>query len=119
MTFDQLNEVIAKNMISNSEIKSFESCSLDIEYYGDDAMKFSGGYTCDDKSFKSFKSFKFRKFDDNIMEVVDELHKVTTENPDNNWNRAKFTLFPDGEFSIDFKWDQDLADEIERLSNED
>ncbi|EPF2929534.1 immunity protein YezG family protein [Vibrio navarrensis] len=50
--------------------------------------------------------------------MFEELHKITTENPNNKWNRAIFTLEPSGSFNIDFEWDQALADEIERLNNE-
>ncbi|EHH0682866.1 hypothetical protein ACCH70_002531 [Vibrio vulnificus] len=46
------------------------------------------------------------------------LHEITTVNPDNNWNRAIFTLESTGDFNIDLVWDQALADEIESLNNE-
>ena len=55
----------------------------------------------------------------NLFKEFEKLYKVTTQNPKNNWNRAKFTLEPDGNFDIEFEWDQDLADEIERLNKED
>ncbi len=57
--------------------------------------------------------------DFNTYEKFEELHSITTENPKNKWNRARFTLEPDGNFDIEFEWDQGLADEIERLSKED
>ncbi|ODB43555.1 hypothetical protein BB427_23150 [Pseudoalteromonas sp. BMB] len=56
-----------------------------------------------DSGFQLFMKFK-------------ELYRVTTENPENKWNKAKFILNQSGEFNIDFEWDQDLADEIKRLS---
>lgn len=35
-----------------------------------------------------------------------------------NWNRTAFALYPEGNFGIDFKYDEELAVEIERLENE-
>lgn len=48
--------------------------------------------------------------------AFERLHKITTQGGVNKWNRAKFTLFPTGKFSIDFEWDQNIADEIEANS---
>lgn len=41
-----------------------------------------------------------------------KLHEITTKNNSNQWNRAVFTLYPDGNFDIDFNWDQKLADDV-------
>jgi hypothetical protein len=48
--------------------------------------------------------------------VIHELHKITTEGGNNRWNRAVFKLLPDGKFDMEFIWDQELHDEIERLN---
>ncbi len=55
-----------------------------------------------DVSYETFKAFE-------------KLHEITTSG-ENDWNRAKFTLYPTGKFSIDFEWDQGLADEVEANS---
>ena len=47
-----------------------------------------------------------------------DLHAITTEGGANKWNRAVYTLTPDGKFDMEFIWDQALQDEIERLSKE-
>ena len=47
-----------------------------------------------------------------------ELHSITTEGGSNKWNRAIYTLMPDGKFDMEFIGDQELQDEIERLSKE-
>lgn len=49
-----------------------------------------------------------------LFEAFESLHKITTEGGENDWNRAKFTLHPTGKFDIEFKWDQELADNIRR-----
>ncbi|MBF89689.1 MAG: hypothetical protein CMG75_08565 [Candidatus Marinimicrobia bacterium] len=51
-----------------------------------------------------------------LFEAFENLHKITTEGGENNWNRAKFTLHPTGKFNVEFEWDQVLADEIESYS---
>lgn len=66
------------------------------------------------------------QYSDNTIEDLDSgfqlfmkfkaLYRITTENSENNWNKAKFTINQSGEFNIDFEWDQAQADEIERLS---
>lgn len=40
-----------------------------------------------------------------------ELHEITTEGGNNRWNRAVFTLTPNGVFDMEFIWDQDLHNE--------
>ncbi|WP_395343524.1 immunity protein YezG family protein [Ningiella sp. W23] len=116
MNIDEIYKEISLSMLDNVVCSKWKRAFLDIEYYGSDALELGGGY---DSPEGLFTSFKFRNFSRKIVQNFHDLHQITTENPKNNWNRAKFTLFPDGEFTIDFKWDQELADEIERLANED
>lgn len=47
-----------------------------------------------------------------------KLKKITTENEKNKWNRAVFSLTPDGEFDMEFIWDQALQDEVESFTEE-
>ncbi len=41
------------------------------------------------------------------------LKEIIGENPKNKWNRAVFSLKPDGDFDMEFIWDQELQDEVE------
>ena len=50
--------------------------------------------------------------------AIHELHQITTEGGNNKWNRAILKLWPGGKFEMEFIWDQELHDEIERLSKE-
>jgi len=59
-------------------------------------------------------SFKFRNFDRKITSDFEQLNDLTKQ--EEIWNRAIFTLFPDGDFEITFEYDKELATEIERLS---
>lgn len=47
-----------------------------------------------------------------------ELHEITTEGGNNRWNRIEFKLSSDGKMNLEFIWDQELFDELERLSKE-
>jgi len=58
------------------------------------------------------------KLDDHVGNDFHELYNIMTEEGDQHkWNKAKFKLTPDGKFSIDFDWDQALADEVARLNS--
>jgi hypothetical protein len=61
------------------------------------------------------KSLK-TKFGDEVANALFELHKVTTEGNKNRWNRAIFKIWPDGKFNMEFIWDQELDDELKRMS---
>jgi hypothetical protein len=52
--------------------------------------------------------------------AVLELYTLTqTEFPiHKNWNRAKYTLFPEGRMEIEYIWDEALQNEVDRLNNE-
>jgi len=75
----------------------------------DNAANFKGEYKIEAEN-------KYFEVYDDAYDDFEELQAVTTENGSNQWNRAKFTLFPDGNFTIDFKWDQKLADEVKANS---
>lgn len=53
-----------------------------------------------------------------LYDSVEELHQITTEGDHNKWNRIKFKLTADGDMELEFIWDQELFDELERLSEE-
>lgn len=52
--------------------------------------------------------------------AVLELHTITQINPPyhKNWNRAKYTLFPEGTMEIEYIFDELLQNEVDRLNNE-
>ncbi len=107
-TVDEIYEDIAQRIVDAID-EEWTEATIDFEYLGDSG-EYKGRYitgASDEKDFKvGFKTYKDLK----------SLHAITTEGVSNHWNRAKFTLFPTGNFNIDFEWDQALADEIERLS---
>ncbi|MCC5453124.1 antitoxin YezG family protein [Rheinheimera sp. UJ51] len=110
MTVDEIYLEIAHNIIDAIETQwtvAIITCEL-----AEDAGRFKGIYKEDIESavdhdfgvsYETYKAFK-------------NLHEITTEGGENKWNRAKFTLYPTGKFSIDFEWDQGLANEIQANS---
>jgi hypothetical protein len=96
--------------VSDAIDESWDTAVIDFKYFGG-AGEYTGRYTSDDfsgeKDFKvGYKNYKSLK----------RIHEITTEGGSNMWNKALFTLQRSGEFSIDFEWDQALADEIEANS---
>lgn len=99
---------VAVNSAINEE---WDEATIDFEFFGD-AGTAKGRYVASNgegaKNFKTgYKIFKLFK----------SLHAITCASDSNMWNRAAYSLKKDGQFSIDFQWDQGLADEIERLAN--
>ena len=115
LTIDEIYNSIGQNIVNNLPSEWLEAF-IDVERGSDDALKLGGGYSSLDSNFTSFK---FRNFDRRIVDDFHELYAIMTEENDHHkWNRAKFKLTPDGKFSIDFDWDQELFDEIARLNAE-
>ena len=106
---EDIYKSVAIGIINNIEAE-WEKAHIFVEYF-EDSANFKGEYIQKDKT--GFFEVSDQAFDD-----FDELYQITTEDSDNKWNRAKFTLEPTGKFNIEFEWDQELADEIERLNNE-
>lgn len=114
LTIDEIYDSIGQNMIDNLP-SEWSEAFIDVERDADDAIELGGGYLSLDSEFTSFK---FRNFDRRIVDDFHEVYAIMTEEGDQHkWNRAKFKLTPDGKFSIDFDWDQELADEIARLNS--
>ncbi|WP_086930239.1 immunity protein YezG family protein [Agarilytica rhodophyticola] len=115
-TVDHIYKSVAQEMINNIP-DDWSLSHLDVEREAGDTIGFSGGWT---SKQGQFNSFKFREFKNRRMLVKNfhKLHEITTEGGANKWNKAKFVLKPQGEFEINFEWDQSLADEIEALSKD-
>lgn len=52
--------------------------------------------------------------------AVHKLYEITQSHPleHRNWNRAIFTLYPDHKFEMEYIWDQELQDEVDKYNNE-
>ena len=76
---------------------------------------FTGYYITNENKKNWLDIFKFNL----DTKYIEELHIITqTQFPiHTNWNRAKYTLFPEGKMEIEYIWDQDLQNEVDRLNN--
>lgn len=109
MTIDDVYKSIADNIIANVA-EGWSKAHITAERGGDNALSLEGGY---DNGEGVFTPFKFRNFDRRVIADFHQLHKITTKGDSNRWNRASYILHPDGKFSINFQWDQKLADDAE------
>ncbi|MEA1880585.1 MAG: hypothetical protein U9N11_08070 [Campylobacterota bacterium] len=94
-----------QKIIVNVERTSEQSIEMDVDYID---------YNGENQYFNDFNDF--------FSETSDIFHKLyqtmTTDTDKHKWNRAKVTLTNDMQLNIKFEWDQELADELERLSQE-
>lgn len=106
-TVDEIYHKIGQSIMDNINTDDWKIAKLNIEVLGSSVgLK---GYLEEDKRFDAPSDFF-------LSRSILNLHKITTENPKNKWNRAIFTLFPNGKFDMEFIWDQALQDEIEKLA---
>jgi hypothetical protein len=101
-TIDEIYLSIAQAVVDSID-ETWDEARIEVEFVEDTAefdcvyLKSETKEEMDfDVDFQMYKDFK-------------ELHKITTEGNSNLWNRALFKLKPSGEFSIDFKWDEEIA----------
>ncbi|MCA6064820.1 immunity protein YezG family protein [Thalassolituus marinus] len=100
-TIDEIYLKIAQG-IAKSITTSWDRAVINAEVF-DDAANFNGVYELDGKTL-------YFEVEDDAYDYFEEIKEIMSGN--NKWNRAKFTLKPSGDFSIDFQWDQALDDEI-------
>ena len=112
MTIDEIYSNIAQSISSAIEHNIWTQARLDIEVVANGVVGYTGVYQVDN----TVVDLSVRKIPRDIRNWLRELYSITTEGGNNKWNRAIFSLAPDGKFNIEFTWDQDLHDEIERLA---
>ncbi|WP_289063039.1 hypothetical protein [uncultured Zobellia sp.] len=94
--------------IMDSIPEDWTSAKLNIESVGNH-VKSHGIYidiTSEQKNLAVKLGFQGAK---NIL----RLKEIAAENDKNKWNKAVFSLKPDGDFNMEFIWDQELQDEVE------
>lgn len=103
--------VAIKQIIPKNE--NFREAVLDIMRL-DKVVEFTGYYINDDSNKKWLDIFNINLNTDYIHDLY--IISQTQAPIHTNWNRAKYTLFPDAKMSIEYIWDQNLQDEIDRLN---
>ncbi|WP_448104045.1 hypothetical protein [Pedobacter panaciterrae] len=112
MTVDEIYLNIAQSISNAIEDANWAEAKLDIEVVANGVVAYTGDYQVNNTTI----DLSVRKIPRDVRNWLRELHSVTTSGGNNKWNRAIFSLTPDGKFNIEFIWDQDLHDEIERLA---
>ncbi len=112
MTADEIYLKIGQEISNVIESGNWTNARLEIEIVGEGVVGYTGDYFANNEQ----KDMSVENIDDDITDWLNELHKVTTEGGNNKWNKAIFTLTPDGQFDMEFNWDQELHDQVEKLS---
>ena len=110
MTVDEIYQNIAKN-ISEAIKEDWQHAVLRLEVL--DGMVSNTGVYYDAKGQE--KQLDVEEFDFQLTFDILELHRITTEGKSNKWNGAVYELSSDGKFDMEFIWDKDFQDEVERI----
>lgn len=80
------------------------------------AVKFEGEYFNEYEDLRKNIEVNFGFWE---ARAVHNIHKITTtEFPKvDNWNKAIFTLSPDNKFEMEYSWDQELQDQVDKYNN--
>lgn len=110
-TVDEIYQSVAANI--NSVIKEeWKEAELHIEAFGQ-MVSNSGTYI---NGSDETKQMDVDEFDFELTFDLLDLQKIISEGGSNKWNKAIFTLTKGGKFDMEFSWDQELQDEVERLA---
>lgn len=109
MKIEDIYHLIGQSIVDSIE-ENWSHSILKIKYTGK-----SGGFNLNYWSENEKKSISLQN-SYNTYEAIEELHKITTEGGNNKWNRIEFKLTSEGDMNLEFIWDQELFDELEKLS---
>lgn len=112
MKIEEIYQVIAQSIVDSIDA-DWEKSILRITYTGS-SIEYNLGYW-DNNPIEKDSDYNGGY---EIMTKIEELHKITIDGGNNIWNRIEFKLTSDGEMNLEFIWDQELFDELERLSKE-
>lgn len=111
-TLEELTNSISKGIIQGIPV-TWSQAVLEVELHAL-AIKLSGGYLQEGTGEAS--SFRFlREHKKVLIHDLIELHLITNKDEQNRWNTMNYNLHRNGEYKINYAWDQALADEIEKI----
>jgi len=112
-TVDEIYLAIATD-IANAIKEDWTSAVVNFEVL-DGMVGYDGSY---ESGSGHEEQIDVEEFDFQLTFDLLELHGITTAGGSNRWNRAVFRLEPQGKFDMQFVWDQELHDEVEKLAKE-
>jgi hypothetical protein len=113
VSIDEIYQTIASNIKDSAILDNWERGVLNLKVFVDTVEYNLNFFSPDGEK----KGAKFKRHPQ-MTEMILHLHGTTTEGGHNRWNRAVFKMWPNNKFEMEFIWDQELADEIERLNKE-
>lgn len=113
MTVDEIYTRIGQEIVNVIESDNWTSARLIFERVGSGVVGYTGRYIEND----SISDIDVEDINDDISDWINELHEITTEGGNNKWNRAIFIVTSEGKFDMELIWDEELNNEIERLSH--
>ncbi|GIM58572.1 hypothetical protein [Capnocytophaga canimorsus] len=115
MQVEEIYLKIGQEVFNAVQSDNWTEAKLYLEVTGDERNSVVG-YTGEYIENNKVKNLSIRNISRELRLWVKDLHKITTEGGNNQWNKAIFTVFPNGNFDTEFIWDQAWHDEIVRLS---
>jgi hypothetical protein len=112
MTVDEIYLKIGEEIVKVIETGVWTNSRLEFEITGEGVVGYTGDYLENNEPM----DISVENINDDIADWINELHEITTEGGSNRWNKSVFTMTPDGKFDMEFIWDQELHDEVERLA---
>lgn len=115
MKEQEIYKVFANLLIDSIQQIRFQKAWINIEY-ASDVSSIDGEYIDGLGILKDLNlETEIQHFD-----AVANLKLFTQSHPlqHKNWNRAKFTLYPNGKFDIEYIWDQELQDQVDKYNKE-
>ncbi|WP_394145530.1 immunity protein YezG family protein [Vibrio atypicus] len=100
---DSIYLSIANGILGNIK-GEWDSAVIYAELF-DDAGSFKG------ECFNNTNKLFFKVYHD-ALDDFEDLKEIMCNDDSNQWNKARFTLYPSGKFNIEFEWDQALEDEV-------
>jgi hypothetical protein len=113
-TINEVYECIAQHLMDCVD-NNWSHITFNVERSAGDVIEYTGIFNTLENKEEYLDVFEL---DNHVGDDFHELYSIMTEEGDQHkWNRAIFKLTPDGKFSIDFDWDQELADEVAHLNS--
>ena len=105
----------AERMISSMENNTYSACFLEINRQ-EGVTGFSTSY----KDANGEEKYYTIRNGSEVCEVIRELYTIIQTQPPihKDWNKAVFTLYPDGKVDMEYIWDAECQAKIDRYNAE-
>ncbi len=112
MTVEEIYHTIGQSIVDSLD-ENWTKARLHVRYSGK-----SAGFHLNYWESEMMHNSEYTALDYSVYKAVSELHQITTEGDHNRWNRLEFNLSEDGDMDLQFIWDKELNDQIQRFSEE-